>query len=221
MSSRRFFPWSRSTPAGPEIPRGLDEAADETELEMMSALTFALRVRDPHLRIVSHCTRVTVLVDRLADDVGLDPQGREDVINAARLHEIGMITVPVELVLKAGMLTPRELERVRRQAAVGAEIVAATHEPRTARIIRNQYLDFEDLRGLVPEASQDVLLSGILRVADVVDAILNPRPYQEPHPRDYCKAVLERGAGTRFHPRVVAPLLEEPSYWPRGPLDEN
>lgn len=221
MSTRRFFPWSRPPPDAPETPRDLDQAADETELEMMSALTFALRVRDPHLRIVRHCTRVTMLVDRLAEDVGLDPQGRADVINAARLHEIGMITVPVELVLKAGMLTSSELDRVRRQATVGAEIVSATHEPRTARVIRNQYLDFEDLRLLVPEGSQDVLLSGILRVADVVDAILNPRPYQEPHPRDYCRAVLERGAGTRFHPLVVAPLLEEPGYWPPGPLEEN
>lgn len=213
---RRFFPWTRQTPVS-DAPRGGERLADDTELEMMCALTFSLRVRDPYLGLVNHCTRVAMLVDRLADALELDDDARDDVRAAARLHEIGMIAVPLELVYRAGRLTPRELDRVREQAAVGAEIVATIHEPRTARVVRNQYLDFDELKREVPQGSQDVLLSGILRVADVVDAIMNPRPYQAPHPRGYCKTVLERGAGTRFHPSVVAPLLQEPGHWPPGP----
>lgn len=217
---RRFFPWTRQPPV-PDAPSGAERLTDETELEMMCALTFSLRVRDPYLGLVKHCTRVAMLVDRLADALELDDEARDDVRAAARLHEIGMVAVPLELVYRAGRLTTSELDRVRRQAEVGAEIVATTHEPRTARVIRNQYLDFEALEREVPRGSEDLLLSGILRVADVVDAILNPRPYQSAHPRGYCKAVLERGAGTRFHPTVVAPLLQDAGPWPPGPSGGN
>ena len=42
---------------------------------------------------------------------------------AARLHEIGKISIPVELLQKTDPLTPEELERIRSHPRVGADIV--------------------------------------------------------------------------------------------------
>ena len=57
------------------------------------------------------------------------------------------------------------------------------------------------------EGSLDVLLSGILRVADAFDAITHPRPYQEHIPPAERLRTLAEGEGTRFHPLVIEMLF--------------
>lgn len=208
-SLRPDRPFQHPLPGRPGRRLRIADEAAETELEIASALTFALRVREPYTHVVEHSARVTMLVDWIAPAVGLDSGEQEDLRRAARLHEMGMAAVPLELLLKRSPLSRQELERIRAQAWIGAEIARATHEPRTARLIENQYVDHSELRRRVPEGSRDLLLAGVLRVADVIDAILHPRPYQEPHPREYCLGVLRHGTGSKFHPGAVDPLLGE------------
>jgi putative two-component system response regulator len=194
-------------------PRGetggvLERETVETQLEMASALNFAIEIRNPRLGFVEHCTRVTRLVDRLATEVGLDGDDFVALRSAAQLHEIGMIAVPPELIDSPGPLTDVELDRVRAQSWIGAEIVRATHGFRTARLIETQYSDFEQLRREHPEGSRDILLAGILRVADVFDTMTHPRPYQKNLPGGRRSQVLMDGIGTKFHPVVVDTLFQ-------------
>jgi putative two-component system response regulator len=191
-----------------EQPHGLERENIETQLEMASALNFAIEIRNPRLRFVEHCTRVTRLVDRLATEVGLDGDDFVALRYAAQLHEVGMIAVPPELIEKPESLSDDELERVRAQAWIGAEIVRATHGERTSRLIETQYTDFQELRRQHPDGSREILLAGILRVADVFDTMTHPRPYQQNLPGGRRSQVLMDGIGTKFHPVVVDTLFQ-------------
>ena len=56
-------------------------------------------------------------------------------------------------------------------------------------------------------ASSEFLLTGILRVVDAYDAMVSPRSYRGPMPREYVEDTLLTCAGTRFHPGAVDALL--------------
>ena len=205
--SEDVFPGRRAGRPLPGRLASLQEELAQTEFEMNHALRVALRSREPVKHMVEHSTRVLVLVDWLASELALDEFEYEHLQHAAQLHEIGMMTVPLRLLQNPGPLTDAELQRVREQAAVGAEIIRAYHSPRTAYLVECQYLGHDDLAALLPAGSGDLLLCGILRVADVFDTMGYPRPYQRACTIDERVQELRSGVGTRYHPAVVDAFL--------------
>ena len=126
---------------------------------------------------------------------------------AARLHEVGVFGVPPELLHRPAPLSEEELETVRGQARVSAGVARLIHPPRVAELIENQYEDHRKLAEGDRIGDRDVLLAGILRVADVYAAVTWPRPYQDPMPAPFRDELLRAGAGTRFHPLAVESAL--------------
>ena len=185
----------------------VDHQTADTLLEMASAMTFALQIRNEPLRFVEHCARVTATVDALADALDLDSVERADLHAAAQLHEIGMLAVPPELVESPFPLERWELDQIRAQAAIGAELVRATQSERTARLIEHQYTDFAEIRREFAGQDKEILMAGILRVADAFDAMTHPRPYQRNLPDARRAQILLDGRGTRFDPQVVETML--------------
>lgn len=195
--------------AGPEPERSLgpslDEERERTQQTILRTLSFGLEVREAELEIIEHSALVAALCGSLGRLLHLSEADAYILETAARLHEIGMFAVPPELLLRADPLSPDELERVRSQARISAQLAATMHHPRVVRLIESQYEDYAELADRMPEA--DLLLAGILRVADVVAAVTRPRPYQESLPPGARATLLEQGAGTRFHPSVVRGAL--------------
>ncbi|MEX2571809.1 MAG: HD domain-containing phosphohydrolase [Gemmatimonadota bacterium] len=206
---RRFF--ARWTAPKHEHGRsaGSAQRADvgRVESEMASALRFALEFREGSSQIVEHSSRVARLASQVASLVDVDYGEMAWLRAAAQLHEIGMVAVPADLLTRSSRLTPEELARVRAQAAIGAEIVRPTHGAVTARLIEQQYHDYEELRQETSD-TRTLLLAGILRVVDVFDAMTAPRPYQTPVPEERWRQVLRFGSGAKFHPAAVYALLQ-------------
>ncbi len=191
-----------------EPPPDLADAEDEAALAAASALMVALERRDDELGLARHCARVAMLADRFAAHQGIDPEFRAVLHHAALLHEVGMIGVPAGLLRKTEVLTRAELEIVHRQAELGAEIARGVCGPLGATLIRHQYDDYATLRDIL--ADEEVLvLAGILRTADVVEAITCPRPYQPPLPPATRRALLRSGAGSLFDPGAVDAYLSK------------
>lgn len=177
-----------------------------TYLMMATALTFGLDARNARLRFVEHCTRVADLADHVAAELGVQAEARNLLGAAAQLHEIGMVSVPAAILEAPTRLHPEDRARIREHAAVGAEIVRATYSERTARLVEHQYTDFAGLQQVFPD-EVDLLLAGILRAADVFDAVTHPRPYQDRLRTTHRERILVQGSGSRFHPRAVEVLL--------------
>jgi putative two-component system response regulator len=177
-----------------------------TYLAIASALTFGLEARNARLRFVEHCARVADLADHVAAELGVEEDARGVLGAAAQLHEIGMISVPAAVLEAPTRLDPQDRALIREHAAVGAEIVRATHSERTARLVEHQYTDFARLQQVFPD-DVDLLLAGILRAADVFDAVTHPRPYQDRLRPTHRERILVQGSGSRFHPRAVEVLL--------------
>src|SRR5688500_17530849 len=172
--------------------------ACDVQLEMGSALVFGLDQRNTSLRFIEHCARVSDLVSRLADAFSLQDSERADLDAAARLHEVGMISVPAELIETPAPLDDSSLARLRSQASVGAEILRPTHSSRTCMLVEQQYTDFDEIRLRFRPGSRELLLAGILRAADALDTMLHPRPYQADLDPMVTPQILRSGRGTNF-----------------------
>lgn len=206
-SDRRKRPRARKPASGIRIPDALDVELLDTQMEMTSALMFAVEWREHRLHVVSHCARVSLAAARLAGEVGVAGDALYDLQYAARLHEVGMIGVPAELVRRRGPLTDEERERIEAQARIGAEVARTMRRSLAAVLIENQYADHQEVQRRFRAGSSECLLTGILRVADVFDTLTAPRPYHRPVPEGRALEILREGAGTRFHPEVVEALL--------------
>lgn len=192
-----------------EVWRSMDRLrreVAEARGEMVQALALTISARDRYMqghadRVAEGCRLVAVALNVNEEDASMLEQ-------AARLHEIGKISIPVELLQKTDPLTPEELERIRSHPRVGADIVRGVPTlRRLAPLIEHHMTEHCELAGHVSPVKPEFLLIGILRVVDAWDAMTSDRSYRPAMPRAYWEPFLRAGAGTRFHPQAVATLM--------------
>lgn len=192
-----------------EVWRSMDRLRREVECgrtETVQALAMTIAARDQYMH--GHAERVAEGCRSVAAVLHLDEEDTRLLDQAARLHEIGKISIPVELLQKTEPLTPDELERIRSHPRVGADIVRGVSSlRRLASLIEHHMTDHCDLAADVSPVEPEFLLIGILRVVDAWDAMTSERSYRPAMPRAYWEPYLRAGAGTRFHPRAVAGLM--------------
>lgn len=192
-----------------EMWRSMDRLRREVEdarAEMVQALARTIGARDVYMN--GHCERVSDMCRKIALVLNLNDERTRLMVNAAQLHELGKISVPVELLHKTEPLDTAELERIRGHFKVGAEIVRGVPSLQPlAPIIEHLGTDHAELaRDVAPDAPE-YLLIGILRVVDVWDAMTHERAYRPAMSRGYWEPLLRDGAEDRFHPAAVAALF--------------
>jgi response regulator RpfG family c-di-GMP phosphodiesterase len=192
-----------------EVWRSMDRMRREVQAartEMVQALALTIAARDRYMH--GHSERVAENCRRVAQALHVSDEDAKLLEQAAQLHEIGKISIPVELLQKTDPLTPDELERIRSHPRVGADIVRGVPTlRRLAPLIEHHMTDHCELAGAISPVSPEFLLIGILRVVDAWDAMTSDRSYRPAMTRPYWEPFLRAGAGTRFHPQAVATLM--------------
>ena len=192
-----------------EVWRSIDRLRREVEnagAEMVQALATTIAARDQYMQ--GHSQRVADTCRKMAAALRLSEDHSTMLVQAAQLHEIGRISLPVELLQKTSPLDPDELERIRAHTKVGADIVRGVSSlRRLAPLIEHHMMDHCELSAVIAPDSPEFLLTSILRVADAWDAMTSERSYRQALPRADWEASLRAGAGTRFHPQAVAILM--------------
>ena len=183
---------------------------EDAQLEILERLGRTAEFRDDDT--MQHTQRVGAISARIAEVLGLPPTLARTLRLAAPLHDVGKIGVPDNILLKLGKLTQDEYDVIKGHTAIGARIlsgsshlllqmaeqIALTHHERWDG---NGYL-----QGLSGEAIP--LVSRIVAVADVFDALTHQRPYKDPWPVDEALREIESQAGLQFDPDVVAALRQ-------------
>src|SRR5690606_11875884 len=99
------------------------------------------------------------------------------------LHDIGKIAIPDSILLKAGPLSPEELEIMKTHTTIGARLLSGSSSPtlQMAEEIALYHHENWDGSGYTPGlAGEAIPLAGrIVAVADVCDALLHDRPYKK------------------------------------------
>jgi HD-GYP domain-containing protein (c-di-GMP phosphodiesterase class II) len=215
---------------------GVREALDLRELELLGQLSAlvgraleqrqlrALGAGDPSAEISAllaaieqvdedtsrHSDEVSRLALRVGRTLGTAGVDLVELELAARLHDIGKIRVPPEILQKPAALTPTELELIRLHSLWGAEMIAGIAGlEAVALIVRFHHERFDGQGypdGLAGERIP--LASRIITACDAFHAMTSDRPYRRALPRARAVRELRAGSGSQFDPSVVNVLLE-------------
>jgi HD-GYP domain-containing protein (c-di-GMP phosphodiesterase class II) len=178
----------------------LEAALDGT----LAAITRIIETKDSFTS--GHHVHVGVLAAAIAIDMGFDEKTVKLIHQSGQVHDVGRIEVPSEILSFAGSLTPEQFEIVKRHAAVGADVLAQASLPWPLAEIAAQHHERLDGSGypLGLRGEQIIMPARIMAVADVVEAMTQPRPYR---PALGIEAALEEitsGSGTLYDPQVVS-----------------
>lgn len=169
----------------------------------------ALYERDPQQRV--HVQGVTDAACAVGRALGLAGQQLEELDLAARLHDVGKLAIPDEVLRKPGPLDVAEWHFIREHTVIGERILAASPAWRAvARIVRATHERWDGdgyPDGL--SAEEIPLASRIVAVCDAYSAMTSPRPYRQAVTKEDALDELRRCAGTQFDPRVVAVFCRE------------
>jgi diguanylate cyclase (GGDEF)-like protein/putative nucleotidyltransferase with HDIG domain len=176
-------------------------------LATVEALATAIDAKDQ----TTHChvRRVQLYAARLGEMLRLTHNEIEALRAGAMLHDIGKLAVPDHILNKPGKLTTAEFERMKVHTIVGASILERIDYPYpVVPIVRSHHerwdgLGYPDgLRGAeIPWTAR------IFAVVDCFDSVREDRPYRRGMTREEASAMLLRGAGTHFDPKVVELFL--------------
>jgi HD domain len=178
------------------------------------------QVRDVLLQILSErraggsavaLPRVAAHAIGVGRRLGLSLAELDDVVRAAELQDIGMLSVPEAVLRKRAALEPEEWAMIRRHPVVGERILSAAPalEP-VARLVRSSYERFDGTGYPDGIGGEKIPLgSRIIAVCVAYDAMTSPRPYREALPAAAAFEELCRCAGRQFDPMVVAAFCAE------------
>ncbi len=159
--------------------------------------------RDPYT--FEHSTSVARHAVRIARELHLPDRDVETIRLAARVHDLGKIAIPDEILHKEGRLTAEEFEVMKKHPATGADILAKFPEYSQGRELVLAHHERIDGRGYPHGLAADAIPLGarIIAVADSWDAMTSNRPYRKALPASVAMAELLRGRGIQWEASVV------------------
>ena len=186
-----------------ERQRHIESLAD-LYLGTIKSLALAIDAKDQHSH--EHILRVQRYAVATAKLLGLDNDLVEAVNTGALLHDIGKLGVPDYVLLKTGELTEEEFAKIRKHPEIGAAILEDVQFPWPVLPVVRSHHERWDGTGY-PDGlrGEDIPITArILAVADVFDALTSSRAYRGAWSREAALAEIEREAGKKFDPAVVA-----------------
>jgi putative nucleotidyltransferase with HDIG domain len=163
----------------------------------------ALDLRDRETE--GHTKRVAQAAVELAQTLGLCGEDLANFQRGALLHDIGKMGIPDGILLKAGSLTPEEMEIMRRHPQYAYELLQPTEYLRQALDIPYCHHEKWDGSGYPRrlKGEEIPLAARIFAVIDVWDALTSDRPYRLAWSQGDALAYIRSQSGQHFEPAIV------------------
>lgn len=170
----------------------------------IDTLVQALDAKDTFTRL--HSERVAAIATDLARAKGLDEADQRKIAYGARIHDIGKVGIPDDVLLKPVRLTSQEFELIKSHTTRGAEILkpAARYFKEVLPIVLYHHERW-DGRGYPEGRAGDAipLWARIVCIADAYEAMTAGRSYSPPKSPQRAMQELEDLAGDQFDPELV------------------
>jgi putative two-component system response regulator len=176
-------------------------------LESVSALAAMIELRDPYT--AGHQRRVAKLAKVIADEMGLTEERIEGLELAAAVHDVGKISIPLEILSKQGPLGQFEVSLLREHPKAGYDILKSIDFPWPIANIVLQHHERINGSGYPDGLMGDetLLESRILAIADVIEAMASHRPYRPSIGIRKALGEVESKQGILFDSEIVAATL--------------
>ncbi len=173
----------------------------------VEAMAIAVEVKDPYT--AGHQKRVADLARAIAQEMNLPQDIIENIRIAGRLHDLGKLSVPSEILSKSGPLSNLETEFVKTHSLAGHEMLKDVGFPgpvAQAVLQHHERLDGSGYpKGL--SGAEIILEARILGVADVMEAMGSHRPYRASLGLSEALKEIEMNRGKLYDAEVVDACL--------------
>ena len=194
------------------------DGGGETGVEVLLRFPAEKRLRPRDVETAAHNMRMShyahLIAKCLAPKLGLKDDYIEYILQYAPLHDVGKIGILDDLLLKPGKLDDEEFEAIKHHVTNGIKIIDTivrefdlghfTHLKILYNIIGTHH---EKMNGSgYPKGlkGNEIPLEGrIIAVADVFDALTNPRVYKRAWSFDDSIKYLKDHSGSHFDPMCV------------------
>ncbi|SUY36502.1 sensory box-containing diguanylate cyclase [Clostridium perfringens] len=163
-----------------------------------------------HDYIKEHINRVKKYAVELGKKMNLSEKELKNLKMLAKLHDIGKVGIPEEILSKPGKLKKEEYEIIKTHAEKGYRI--AMFNPEFEKIAPCILAHHERYDGtgypLGLKGDEIPLLARIINVVDSYDAMTNKRVYKKSLSAEEAKKEFKKNSGTQFDPIIVEKFLE-------------
>lgn len=164
--------------------------------------------KDPYTS--KHSYMVADYCREIAEKLLLRPEDVETLVSAAKVHDLGKISVPDSILLKQGSLTDGEREVMINHSSIGYNILNKLRFYKVgARLVLYHHERFDGNGYPAGLKGESIPLGArILAVADCYHAMTSDRPYRKAMSSEQAISELTRCAGTQFDPKVVEVFIK-------------
>ncbi len=161
----------------------------------IKAICRIIEARDAYT--ASHQEKVGKIAYRIAKELGKSDEYASGIQAAGMLHDVGKITVPIEILCKPIKINPLEFEVIKSHPIAGHSMLRDIIYNIPIADIALQHHERIDGSGYPYGLKGDEIHEStkIVSVADVVDAITSHRPYREARSMETAIEHLKEGAG--------------------------
>ena len=185
-----------------------DRATENANLATINSLAYAIDARDPYTR--GHSERVATYAIYLAKHLKLSRSRIQLLRQCCRLHDVGKIGVPDQILLKPGKLTMEERAQIELHPVYGAEILGELKFMSKGLPVILQHHERHDGMGYPYGVKNDKLSLEvkIIHIVDAFDAMSSDRPYRKALPMADIIREFRANAGKQFDPKLTAVFLK-------------
>ncbi len=186
---------------------GREEAAN-IYFQIAASLMNALEERDSYTR--GHSNRVAEMATAIAKQLGLSQKEIDMIQKAALFHDIGMIAIPDNVLLKTGPLKESEFAMIRSHPGIAAGVLGGSKESRAVATIIRSHHEHYNGSGFPDGLKGDEIPIGarVIAVADVYDAMASDRPYRSRLTDHEIREELIRCSDRLLDPEVVEAFIK-------------
>ncbi len=174
----------------------------------VQAISLSVEMRDPYT--AGHQLRVAELASAIAEEMAMEESRIYGLKMAAKIHDLGKITIPSEILCKPGGLTPLEYELIKSHVQSGYDILKKIEFPWPIADIILQHHERLDGSGYPNGLKGDRIMTEakIISVADVFETIASHRPYRPSLGTHSALEELRNKAGSIYDPDIAAICIQ-------------
>jgi putative two-component system response regulator len=182
------------------------EQVERTRVELIKRLARTMELHESQA-VGNRVVRLGHYAKLIAQAAGARPEVAEMMQKAAPLHDIGKLGVPSEILRKADKLSVPDWERVKRHPQLGAEIIGEHDDPllKLARQLALTHHEHYDGTGYPQGLKGEAIPWGgrVMAIVDSFESMTSTQWFREPLPIERAAGEIERGAGTKYDPKLV------------------